>query len=57
MKMDKKMQECFKPHTMMHSLFGLGLGLLVASLIPGLAMWWLGLLLMVVAVALDYMRK
>lgn len=57
MKTDKMMKECFAPHTIMHSLFGLGLGLLLASLIPALSMWWLGVLLMVVAVVLDMMRK
>jgi hypothetical protein len=55
--MNKKMQECFTPHAMMHSLFGLGLGILVVSLFPGLAMVWLGVIVMVVAVVLDMMRK
>ncbi len=55
--MDKKMKECFAPHTLMHSLFGLGLGILLVSLFPSLALLWLGLVLMVVAIALDYMRK
>ena len=55
--MNAKMQSCFTVHVMMHSLFGLGLGLLLASLIPGLAMWWLGLLLMAVVVIWDSMRK
>ena len=55
--MDKKMKECFTPHVLMHSLFGLGLGLLLVSWFPSLAMAWLGIVLMVVAVVLDYMRK
>lgn len=55
--MDKKMKECFKPHVMMHSLFGLGLGVTLVSLLPGLAMLWLGVGLMVVAFVLDWMRK
>jgi len=55
--MDKKMKECFAPHSMMHSLFGLGLGILIASVIPSLSMAWLGLLIMVIAIALDTMRK
>lgn len=55
--MDKKMKECFAPHTMMHGLFGLGLGILLVSLFPSLALLWLGVVLMVVAMALDYMRK
>ncbi len=51
------MKECFTPHAMMHSLFGLGLGLLLAAIFPGLAKVWIGLVLMIVAFALDYMRK
>lgn len=57
MKMDKKMQECFKPHAMMHSLFGLGLGIVVVALWPSFGVLWLGVALMVTAVILDWMRK
>lgn len=55
--MNKKMKDCMTPHVMMHTLFGLGLGLLLAALLPGLANAWFGLLLMVVAVVFDAMRK
>ena len=55
--MNAMMKDCFTPHVLMHSLFGLGLGLLLSAIIPSLANVWLGLILMVVAVALDYMRK
>jgi len=55
--MNAKMQECFKPHAMMHYLFGLGLGILLVALIPGLNVAWLGLVLMVVAIVVDSMRK
>ena len=55
--MNEKMKQCFTPHVMMHSLFGLGLGLLLAGLFAGLAQPWLGVVLMVVAVVLDMMRK
>ena len=41
----------------MHSLLALGLGILLVSLIPGLAIWWLGLLLMVIGVGWDMTRK
>ncbi len=51
------MKECFKPHILMHSLFGLGLGFLLVALVPSLGMAWLGLALMVVAIVLDMMRK
>gem|GEM_PF-1813985 len=57
MSMDEKMKSCMTPHVMMHSLFGLGLGLFLASIIPSLNMPWLGLALMVVAFVLDMMRK
>ncbi len=51
------MKSCLTPHVMMHSLFGLGLGLLLASVIPSLANVLLGIAIMVVAFALDAMRK
>jgi len=41
----------------MHSLFGLGLGLLLSALIPSLANVWLGIIIVVVALVLDTMRK
>lgn len=41
----------------MHSLFGLGLGLLLVTLVPSLGNMWFGLGLMAVAVVLDTMRK
>ena len=56
-KMNDKMKECFTPHVLMHSLFGLGLGLLLVSFVPSLANLWLGVGLMVVAAVLDMMRK
>lgn len=55
--MDKKIKECFTPHAMMHSLFGLGLGITAVALIPQLNILWLGVIIMVVAAAADYMRK
>lgn len=55
--MNAKLKACFTPHVAMHSLFGLGLGILLVSLIPFLNNLWLGIGLMVVAVVLDSMRK
>ena len=55
--MADKMKDCMTPHVMMHSLFGLGLGILLVNLIPALSILWLGVVLMVVAVVLDYRRK
>ena len=48
---------CFTSHVMMHSLFGLGLGILLVSLVPGLSSWLIGVALMIIALALDAMRK
>lgn len=55
--MNAKMKTCFTPHAMMHSLFGLGLGIFLVSLIPSLNILWLGVGLMAVAFVLDAMRK
>lgn len=55
--MNAKMKACFAPHVIMHSLLGFGLALVLASFIPALANLWLGLVLMVVAVIADMMRK
>ncbi|MGE5041496.1 MAG: hypothetical protein ACM3IJ_01190 [Candidatus Levyibacteriota bacterium] len=41
----------------MHSLFALGLGFLLTSFVPALSNLWLGLVLMVVAIVMDGMRK
>ncbi len=41
----------------MHSLFGLGLGMLLVSLVPSLSVWWYGVAVLVVAVVLDFFRK
>ncbi len=55
--MNQKMKSCFTPHAMMHSLFGLGLGFFLGSLVPGLSNLWLGIILMAVAFVLDAVRK
>ncbi|MBI2029627.1 hypothetical protein HYT02_04380 [Candidatus Gottesmanbacteria bacterium] len=55
--MNEMMKECFKPHVLMHSLFGLGLGLFLVYLFPALNIVWLGPLLMVISIVLDVMRK
>ena len=56
-RMNDKIKECFTPHVLMHSLFGLGLGIFLSVLFPSLSAVWLGLVLMAVAVALELMRK
>ncbi len=55
--MNAKMKECFTPHAMMHSLMGLGLGIVLVNLVPSLNMLYLGLGVVVVAMVLDFMRK
>lgn len=57
MKMSKKMKECFTPHSVMHSLIGLGLGITLVSLIPSLGMLWIGVLIIIVAMVWDMSRK
>jgi uncharacterized membrane protein len=55
--MNAKMKSCFTPHIYMHSLFGLGLGLVIADLWSGTANWWVGVIVMAAATILDMMRK
>lgn len=56
--MNAKMKSCFTPHVLMHSLFGLGLGLVLARWFSGLiANVWIGVVLMAIAVILDATRK
>lgn len=55
--MNAKMKSCFTSHVLMHSLFGLGLGLFLVALIPSIANIWYGIILMVVATVFDMMRK
>lgn len=55
--MIEKVKSCFTPHIAMHSLFGLGLGIFLVSIVPALQIIWLGLILMAVSIVLDSMRK
>ncbi len=57
MTMEEKIKSCFTPHVMMHSLFGLGLGLLLSTIVPSLSNVWFGVGLVVVALVLDIIRK
>ena len=52
------MKECFKPHVILHSAAGLGIGLVLASLIPTLSGkigLWLGLIIFVLTIIIDPM--
>lgn len=53
----KDLKECFTPHVIMHVLSGVGAGIVLVNLIPGLNILWLGIALIVVTVAADLMRK
>ena len=51
------MNECMKPHPLLHSLMGIGLGLVLVSLFPNLvsnALTW-GVVLIIVAFVLEMM--
>lgn len=51
------MKECFTPHAMMHNLMGVGIGIVIITLIPALNNLWLGVGLVAVALVVDSMRK
>lgn len=55
--MNAKMKECFTPHALIHSLTGLGVGLIAAALFPSLASVLIGVVVIVVGIVLDMMRK
>ncbi len=50
-------KHCFSYHTLLHSLFGLGLGFLLAALVTSLQNIWVGVIVMAVAIILDAMQK
>lgn len=54
--MDKKLKECTKPHSLAHSLSGLGLGLILIALVPSLASSALtiGIIALVAGIAWDF---
>lgn len=55
--MNKKMRECFTPHAMIHSLTGVGIGIIAANLIPILNSLMVGLIVLVIGIIWDMMRK
>lgn len=55
--MNAKMKDCFTPHAITHNLFGIGLGLILAALVPALQSVIVGVVVVVVALVLDTMRK
>lgn len=53
------MKECMKPHSLLHSLAGIGLGLFLVGLIPSLAYnaFFLGIVLIIAGVGGEFMMK
>lgn len=49
------MKECMKPHALLHSLGGLGLGLAVAALWPDIATVTVGVIVFAVAMVGEFM--
>lgn len=51
-----KMSECLKPHALVHTLVGIGLGLLAAGLFPGIYAWavTLGVVLIVLGLVGEF---
>ena len=58
--MEKMMKECMKPHALLHSVAGVGLGLLLANWFGGFVSemgLWLGLGLLVVGIGGEFVVK
>lgn len=51
-----KMEECMKPHALVHMVSGAGIGFLVLALVPALASnaLMLGIILLVLAFAAEF---
>lgn len=53
----KDMDEHFTVHSILHTLSGVGAGIVIVNLIPSLNILWLGIAIIVVTVVADLMRK
>lgn len=54
--MNMDLKRCFTTHALLHTLFGIGLGLILVVLIPGLGgNLVLGVVVVVVALVLDFL--
>lgn len=51
------MKDCVKQHPMLHTLFGVGLGMFLVAVFPFFGMVWLGSAVMGGAFLADYLRK
>jgi hypothetical protein len=57
--MDQKMKECLKPHVLLHTVMGVGVGLVLAGLVPavyGMAVT-VGVVLVLVGLVGEFLRK
>ena len=55
--MDKQMKECMKPHSMVHTLFGIGIGVVLANwliTLSGQSGLVIGLFLILVAFMFEF---
>jgi len=55
--MDKMMKECMKPHPLLHTIAGIGIGMVLVNWVGGLVGSmgvWLGLILLVVGVGGEF---
>lgn len=51
------MKEHFTLHAILHTLSGVGAGIVLVNLIPSVNILWLGIALVAVTVVADLMRK
>ena len=52
--MEAKIKACTSPHALAHSLAGAGIGLILAALVPSLATVTIGVIVLVVAIGIDF---
>ena len=59
MNVDKMMKECTKPHPLLHTLGGVGLGILLVGLVPtlGASAVMLGIILLVGSIVGEFLIK
>lgn len=55
--MDKMMKDCMTPHAIYHTIIGIGLGIILVSLVPSVGGLVIGVVVVVVGGALDMMMK
>ena len=56
----EKVKDCFTPHVILHSAFGLGLGLMIPTFLPGMqgqTLFLIGVVFAVIGVFGDFFLK